>query len=270
MQIQGAKFLAAISFSALVMAFGHSCTAKAAYLDEESGEVIITSEHSIDVDNIHASQEMLGNSMEDYIRTKGTEQKVNYGDPTASYKGIGVSRDRDSYKLSGIYGDDDGNIGSAEIGKNTKKSIVNYRVRYFKVSETGDGLSLDVVGSDSDNTKSTGILAGYLHKFDVSPNIIVAPMLSVGKVFTTDYIAGEKYKTDSIVAQPGIYAMYGFDAGHWLYANPKSTYVQSNQKWNTAIEVGAGYMLTDSSSVGIKYEYSSFLRKKEDNTSFNY
>jgi hypothetical protein len=270
MKTQSAKFYAAISFSAFAIALCHSANTEAAYLDEESGEVVIVAEHTIDDESSRNSQDVLGGSMDSYDGANSATQQVNYGDPTASYKGVGFSRDKESYKLSGVYGDDDGNIGSAEIGKNTKKNIVDYRIRYFKVSDAGDGVSLDVIGSNGKSTKSLGLLAGYLHKFNVTPNIIVAPMLSVGKVFATNSSANEKVKMNSIVAQPGIYAMYGFDAGHWLYANPKSTYVQHLKEWNSEIEVGAGYMLTDRSSLGVKYEYSSFLNKKEDNTSFNF
>lgn len=270
MKTQSAKFISAISFSILAIALGHSANTEAAYLDEESGEVVIVAEHTIDDESNQGGQEMLGSSVDGYGGSSNTTTQVNYGDPTASYKGVGVSKDRESYRLSGVYGDDDGNIGSAELGKNTKKNIVDYRVRYFKVSKAGDGISLDIIGNDSKSTKSIGALAGYLHKFDVNANIIVVPMLSVGKIFTTDYIEGKKYKANSIIAQPGIYTMYGFDSGHWVYANPKSTYVQESKKWKNEIEIGAGYMLTDNSSVGIKYEYSSFLSKTEDNTSFNF
>lgn len=70
---------------------------------------------------------------------------------------------------------------------------------------------------------------------------------------------------DSALAQAGIYGMYGFDGGHWLYANPKSTYHAEGQTFTNQIEVGGGYMVADKISVGFKVEHTAKIKGSEKN-----
>ncbi|WP_407833141.1 hypothetical protein [Vibrio rotiferianus] len=95
---------------------------------------------------------------------------------------------------------------------------------YQKLTEKRDGIT----GYDATNT----IMAGVVQKFQVTDAIIVVPMLYGGNTWMNAKVAGVKYNKDSLVGQAGVYAMYGFDAGHWLYANPKATYVKELKGWN--------------------------------------
>lgn len=165
-------------------------------------------------------------------------EDTNYGDPTASYRGLGVQRTNDGTQVSGVFGTGE-HIASADFGLQDNGKDYNYRVRYFNVDQdNGFGVSVDLLG----NNDSTGLLGGMVQKFALSDNVIIVPMLAAGMV------------TSDLVAQGGLYGMYAFDSGHWLYANPKTTYLSESKAWTKELELGGGYMLTDVSSLGFKYE----------------
>ena len=108
-------------------------------------------------------------------------EELNYGDPTASFSTVGVSRADGQTQLNTMMGFDGGHIISADIRVANKKPDdnkidYNYRFRYFKVND-GLGYSVDVVG----NRNSTTALAGAIYKFQVNDNISISPMLSVGR-----------------------------------------------------------------------------------------
>ena len=197
-------------------------------------------------------------------------ENLNYGDPTASFTTLGVSRSGDATQINGTLGLGDNifqlDLGLADKNTNDDKLDYNYRGRYFHVTD-GLGFSVDVLGDRA----STTALAGMIYKFQVTDNILLFPMLSVGRTAVDVKeplspgigINGQptervlKHKLDSTVYQAGLYGMYAFDAGHWLYANPRSTYVQQAKEWVTQVEVGGGYMVSDSVSVGFKVEHTA-------------
>ncbi|CCN68715.1 hypothetical protein [Vibrio nigripulchritudo] len=194
-----------------------------------------------------------------------TQNDVNYGDPTASYRGLGVQRTNDGTQASLVFGTGE-HIASADFGLQDNGKDYNYRVRYFNVDQdNGFGLSVDFIGGKTSDTTSTGLLGGMVQKFELSPNVMLVPMLAAGKVGAQD----NGHQVDSWIAQPGLYAMYGFDAGHWLYANPKATYVYEAKDWTNEIELGGGYMLTDESSIGFKHELSIVNGKTDSKTWVN-
>ncbi|GAL31874.1 hypothetical protein JCM19240_5305 [Vibrio maritimus] len=202
-------------------------------------------------------------------------EDINYGDPTASFSTLGVSRSGDATQLNGMLGMGN-NIFQLDLGLADKKTYddkldYNYRARYFHVTD-GLGVSVDVLG----DRNSTTALAGLIYKFQVTDNIMLFPMLSVGRTSadwkengvnwnpgTADiYVKDQNF--DSNVYQAGLYGMYAFDAGHWLYANPKSTYVQQTKEWIPQVEIGGGYMVSDVVSVGFKVEHTAetkYLKK---------
>ncbi|WP_375750783.1 hypothetical protein [Vibrio sp. HN007] len=190
------------------------------------------------------------------VLANDTAEQVNYGDPTASYRGLGIQGSDDAYQAVGVFGFGE-HIASFDLGKNTKTDSLDYRARYFNVDkDSGFGWSVDVLGSKGDKANSNGLMAGLVQKIQVTDNIIMVPMLAAGKVSGEDKTLNAK--SSSWVAQPGLYAMYAFDAGHWLYANPKSTYVHDAKSWSAELELGGGYMTSDNTSVGFKYETSRF------------
>lgn len=192
--------------------------------------------------------------------TQAEAEDINYGDPTASFSTVGVSRSGDATQLNGMLGFGS-NIFQLDLGVADKKTSdgkldYNYRGRYFHVTD-GLGFSVDVLG----DRNSTTALAGMIYKFQITDNIMLFPMLSVGRT-AADQAGKQTFK--STVYQAGLYGMYAFDAGHWLYANPKSTYVQQAKEWVPQVEVGGGYMVTDAVSVGFKVEHTAetkYLKK---------
>ncbi|MFA0605666.1 hypothetical protein AB4666_12930, partial [Vibrio amylolyticus] len=67
--------------------------------------------------------------------------------------------------------------------------------------------------------------------------------------------------SESGLGQAGVYAMYGFDAGHWVYANPKTTYNVKSKEFLNQVEVGGGFMVLDNASIGAKLEYTAENKK---------
>lgn len=190
------------------------------------------------------------------------EEAVNYGDPTASFTTLGVSASENVTQLNGMMGLGS-NIFQLDISTDNKTGDLSGRGRYFHVTD-GLGYSVDVIG-DKDNQT---VLGGVIYKWQVNDNVSVFPMLSVGatqsKRFDENGKATKKYDSSNLV-QAGVYAMYGFDAGHWVYANPKTTYHVKNEAFINQVEVGGGYMLMDNVSVGAKVEYTDAIKDKLGN-----
>lgn len=187
---------------------------------------------------------------------------VNYGDPTASYRGIGIQQTNDATMVSGVFGTGQ-HIGQLE-GTFGEGHAFSYRARYFNVDQaSGFGVSFDLLGHHDDQTDALGGLVGVVQKFEVTPNIMVVPMLAAGYAEASLMLKQTEITADSVVVQPGVYIMYGFDAGHWLYANPKSTYVHELKKASAELEIGGGYMVLENASVGFKYDLSHFQGKTD-------
>lgn len=197
------------------------------------------------------------------------QEEVNYGDPTASFSTVGISGSQDKGQLNMMYGAG-ANIFQLDLGfDNTKnalgqrpssKDAFNYRGRYFHVTD-GLGYSVDVLGGANNTT----VLGGAIYKFQVTDNVMVFPMLSAGYATSKDGKNAKGYQKDSALAQAGVYAMYGFDGGHWLYANPKSTYHAESRDFTNQIEVGGGLMVADKMSVGFKVEHTAEIKKSSHN-----
>ncbi|MGF1720713.1 hypothetical protein L4D20_11810 [Vibrio kyushuensis] len=259
MQVKAAKMIAALSLIALATGVCMSAYTHAAYLDEETGEVVIVA----DTEN----EDMLGAIYyPDEIDSEGEdtlqEKQVNYGDPMASFKGVGVQGTNDAWSVSGIYGGGK-HIAVVELGSNSNKGLT-HRIRYFNTDDdSGFGWSVDVMGDNSKNSNTNGVLAGVMQRFIVSDNIQLFPMFGVGKLYNQTQNSGLKTKADTWVAQPALYAMYAFDSGHWLYANPKANYIGDSKKWITELELGGGYMTSSNTSVGFKYDISHFQNKTD-------
>ncbi|GDY24870.1 hypothetical protein AHAT_07600 [Agarivorans sp. Toyoura001] len=194
---------------------------------------------------------------------------VNYGDPTATFSSVGVSRSSDRTQLNSTFGWGAGNMIFADLGAGDKKDAegkidYDYRLRYFKVND-GLGYSVDVMG----DRNTTTAMAGGMYKFDVTNNISLFPMLYGGymssKVEMQTDDGKEKFK-DSTLVQAGLYAMYAFDDGHWLYANPKATYITRAKDYVPQIEVGGGYMVLDNVSVGFKVEHTADSKVSKKDT----
>ena len=200
---------------------------------------------------------------------------VNYGDPTASFSTLGVSRTNDASMINFQMGFGK-NIIQFDYGFNDKQlsnngterraeGNQNYRGRIFHVTD-GLGFSATATGSiNADGSRSDAVFAGALYKFAVSDNVMVFPMLDVGHQISKD-ANGNKSKTN--IVQPGLYAMYAFDSGHWLYANPKMQYVVADKEWVSSAELGGGYMLTDNVSVGFRVDHTAKTDKKKEDTKF--
>ncbi|WP_406609293.1 hypothetical protein [Agarivorans sp. JK6] len=201
-------------------------------------------------------------------QTAEAKADVNYGDPTATFSSLGISRSNERTQLNGTYGWGAGNMIFADLGAADKKDQqgkidFDYRVRYFKVND-GLGYSVDVVG----DRNTTTALVGGMYKFDITKNISLFPMLYGGymksKLDMPIKDSSETFKDSSLV-QGGLYAMYAFDDGHWLYANPKATYVSRAKDFVPQIEVGGGYMINSNVSVGFKIDHTaeSKISKKD-------
>ncbi|OAN10994.1 hypothetical protein A3K86_18635 [Photobacterium jeanii] len=207
------------------------------------------------------------------------EENVNYGDPTASFSTLGVSASENHTQLNGMYGAGS-NIFQLDLGfKNKtndkgKAGDVNYRGRYFHVTD-GLGYSVDVLGGvnnfeNGDKSTSNTVLAGLIYKFQVTDNISVFPMASMG--YTRSDMnpkTGADSKTTDTLFQGGVYAMYGFDDGHWVYVNPKVTHMRKANTNVAQVEAGGGFMVAEKVSVGAKVEYTAKndkLGMKKDDT----
>ena len=193
------------------------------------------------------------------------QEDVNYGDPMASFKTLGVSLspNKDAMQINTMAG-----FGSNiyRLDVTAEKQGYNYRGRYFHITD-GLGYSLDIMGSDykTDGNRDTSntVLAGVMTKWEVTDQFWVFPMLSAG------YQAGDKSysneKVDTGVARAGAYIMYAFEAGHWLYAEPSITHQFKDprdasyhryDRNQLAIDIGGGYMLNEWSAAEFKVEHS--------------
>ncbi len=194
------------------------------------------------------------------------QEDINYGDPTASFSTLGVSASKDHTQLNGMYGAGS-NIFQLDLGVKNKTDDkgkggdVNYRGRYFHVTD-GPGYSVDVLGSQNnfdggDKSTSNTVLAGLIYKFQVTDNISVFPMASLGYTRTDSDTLGVKDKDTDTLFQGGVYAMYGFDDGHWVYVNPKVTHMRKAYANLAQVEAGGGFMVAEKVSVGAKVEYTA-------------
>ena len=178
---------------------------------------------------------------------------INYGDPTASFTTVGISRSGDATQLNGMLGLGNNifqlDLGVADQKTSDGKIDYNYRGGYFHVTD-GLGFRGDVLGKRN----STTARAGMIYKFQLTDNVLLFPILSVGRTFSHE-TGKETFK--STVYQAGLYGMYAFDAGHWLYANPKTTYVQQSKEWVPQVEIGGGFMVSDAVSVGFKVDHTA-------------
>ncbi|MCJ2377185.1 hypothetical protein LNL84_10125 [Vibrio sp. ZSDZ34] len=199
--------------------------------------------------------------------------EVNYGDPTASFSTLGASRGENSTMLNFQAGFG-ANIFQIDYGFNdkslskdpNKEGSQNYRARAFHVTE-GLGFSATVVGSqNADDTKSDAVFVGALYKFELTDNILLFPMLDAGRSYGTVRHNGELIDNNSNIVQPGLYAMYAFDDGHWLYANPKAQYNVAAKEWVPQAEIGGGYMVSDSISVGFRLDHTGESKITKEDT----
>ncbi|GLS83586.1 hypothetical protein [Paraferrimonas haliotis] len=187
---------------------------------------------------------------------------VNYGDPTASFSTLGVSASKDATQINGMYGAG-ANIFQLDVTRQNKSGEFSGRGRYFRVTD-GLGFSVDVLGDKHSRTA----LGGLIYKFQVTDNIMIFPMLSAGAtsakgIHAVPELYGNNAKADDStkwetqgLVQAGVYAMYAFDAGHWLYANPKSTYLFKAKEYVNQVEVGGGFMIAPQASIGFKVEHT--------------
>ncbi|MDO6541399.1 hypothetical protein [Photobacterium sanguinicancri] len=195
------------------------------------------------------------------------QEDINYGDPTASFSTLGVSASKDHTQLNGMYGSGS-NIFQLDLGVKNKTDDkgkggdVNYRGRYFHVTD-GLGYSVDVLGGQTnlqngDKSTTNTVLAGLIYKFQVTDNISVFPMASVGYTRSdNEPKSGASSKSTDTLYQGGIYAMYGFDEGHWVYVNPKVTHMRKANANLAQVEAGGGFMVAEKVSVGAKVEYTA-------------
>ncbi|USD67073.1 hypothetical protein [Vibrio sp. SCSIO 43136] len=179
--------------------------------------------------------------------------EVNYGDPTASYTGLGLSRTSDKTQFNAIYGLGT-HIFTADITVLDDKDPVtdgqvSARGRYFYLSD-GLGYSLDIIG---DNV-SIGAIAGLMYKMQVTKNILVFPMAGIGYGAAELSLDKPSVSEDSMMNQFGIYGMYAFDSGNWVYANPKTTYINDFKTRYNELEIGGGVMIMPQASLGVKIE----------------
>lgn len=200
----------------------------------------------------------------------------NYGDPTNAYTGLSVGQsfngDRDVMAQAGFKALGGNNILLAELGSISERNIsgskpLSIRARYFYIHQTGLGFNLDYKSAGNDNDydwKTSTLVAGVNYKFDVTDQFLVMPMLNFGRA---DVAINGLVSEKSDVTQAGAYFMYGFQAGHWVYANPTYTYLSEPRDYMTALEVGAGIMLTSNTSMGLKNEtqFSGGMNDKTEN-----
>lgn len=205
-------------------------------------------------------------------------ENINYGDPTAVFKSFGVLHNLDgAAQANFIYGHGK-NIVQVDLtsqykdrkGKEGTKGM-NYRARYFYVDE-GLGFSADIIGNHDKNVDSTLAVGGVIYKINVTDNFMVFPMLAAGYSHAKSKHSNEVSSTP--VIQPGLYAMYAFDGGHWLYANPKMTHsfkdpknadYQNYDKNQWEVEFGGGYMLNEWSSLEVKVEHKWANKTRKPN-----
>ncbi|GLP96036.1 hypothetical protein [Paraferrimonas sedimenticola] len=199
------------------------------------------------------------------------KEDINYGDPTAVYKSVGVSvSNSNAVQGNLIYGAGK-NVVMADLTsqyKDAKKGDgskgINYRARYFYVND-GLGASVDLIGTHNQNIDSTQAVAGLMYKMQITDNFMFFPMLNAGVQQDKYKIPGsETYQTGII--QPAFFAMYAFDEGHWLYLNPRYTIatnkreeVLEGDKFDAGtlqIELGGGYMLNEWSALEVKVEHT--------------
>lgn len=192
------------------------------------------------------------------------QENINYGDPTASFSTLGASRSNNATQINGMYGAGS-NIFQLDLTRADKSGDISYRGRYFHVTD-GLGYSVDVIG-DKD---STAALGGIIYKIPLTDNVSIFPMLSAGVIkekdtYTTKVVRDgkggyalntTKNNNGDTLIQGGLFALYAFDAGHWLYANPKVTRTFDAKATIPQIELGGGYMVTESVSVGFKIEHT--------------
>ncbi|MGV2990636.1 hypothetical protein ACE1OE_23750 [Vibrio sp. E150_011] len=200
-------------------------------------------------------------------------EDINYGDPTASFSTLGVSTSGDKTQVNSMVGFG-ANIFQLDVtvdNKNIRRDTTGYRARYFHVTD-GLGVSVDVLG-EMGSKSSTTALAGLIYKIPLNDNVMIFPMLSLGYTDfgTPQPTSGENgdIKDGSVLYQGGIYAMYGFDAGHWLYANPKVTHIKETSANVPQVEVGGGYMVSDSVSLGFKVEYTAEYKVRQGSSQVN-
>ncbi|GLP95703.1 hypothetical protein [Paraferrimonas sedimenticola] len=186
------------------------------------------------------------------------EEQVNYGSPTAIYTSGGVSladgHVQGNFNIGAgqhMFFADVGHKKTANPATGKSEHNIDYRARYFFLTESGKaGLSIESLGDNFSNTT----MAGGLLAFNLTDAISIYPMAYVGKQ-TNKYAVtledGTSFK-DSNVANVGLYAMYAFEAGHWLYANPRAMYVQEAKETVPQLEAGLGYMVRDNMSVGLR------------------
>ncbi|WP_234496690.1 hypothetical protein [Vibrio maritimus] len=208
------------------------------------------------------------------------KEEINYGDPTAIFKSFGVLHNLDGGVQANIIYGHGKNYFQVDLtsqykdqkGKEGTKGF-NYRARYFYVDE-GLGFSGDIIGTHNQNTNSTMALGGIIYKINVTENFMVFPMLAAGYSHAKSKHSNEESSTP--VVQPGLYAMYAFDGGHWLYANPKMTHefrdprnadYQKYDKNQWEVEFGGGYMLNDWSSLEVKVEHKWANKTRRPNAS---
>ncbi|MCY9871152.1 hypothetical protein [Vibrio barjaei] len=196
---------------------------------------------------------------------------VNYGDPTAVFKNFGVSHNGDgAIQTNLVYGQGK-NVFQLDLTaqyrdragtENLGTKGMGYRARYFRVND-GLGFSMDVIGSHNQNADSTTAVGGVIYKINLTDRFSVFPMLSVGGMTSKAKADNQSY-TSGII-QPALYALYAFDEGHWLYANPRYTHytdtpsnVNDYYKYDQDmldIELGGGYMLNEWSAAEFKIEH---------------
>lgn len=207
-----------------------------------------------------------------------TAEDVNYGDPMASFKTVGISAGEHGAQVNTMVG-----LGSnifqldVTLGDANSRDSYNYRGRYFHITD-GLGYSLDIMGGESKQKDSANadrnqmVLAGLMTKMEITEQFWVFPMVSAGHSSASNNYSSEK--TDTAVARAGAYVMYAFEAGHWLYAEPSITHSFDSPKNATyanydrnqvAVDIGGGYMLNEWSAAEFKVEHSFGNDTKREN-----
>lgn len=203
------------------------------------------------------------------LATEKQEEDINYGDPMASFKTVGISAGNEGAQLNTMAGFGS-NIFQLDVTlKDTKQDKgYSYRGRYFHITD-GLGYSLDIMGGESKDKASSAtdrnqmVLAGLMTKWAVTDQFWVFPMVSVGHSMAEKDYSKEEVNTE--VARAGAYVMYAFEAGHWLFAEPSITHSfrdPKNVSYDTydrnqvAVDIGGGYMLNEWSAAEFKIEHS--------------
>ncbi|MGV2986584.1 hypothetical protein ACE1OE_02985 [Vibrio sp. E150_011] len=190
-------------------------------------------------------------SMNVFSADNNEAEQQNYGDPTTIYTMLGGSFSENSAQANVTIGGGQ-NLFFGDLGID-KDNTVDYRFRYFRLNEAGNaGWSIETLGDDNINT----VMAGGVYKFEISDHFSLFPML-YGGAMTSKHAIGSKDGSissfkDSTVLNGGLYALYAFDEGHWLYANPRAHYVHEARETIPQLEIGGGYMVNDDISVGFR------------------